>query len=81
MFVGLRLEVCGDQFNYEAIYLNMVGASFPKLLYKRDLAHYYLLNELFLAARRGIYFIKLVAGLLFSVGVVEFSFLPVCLTC
>ena len=34
LLVGLRHEVGGDLFSYEAIYLNKVGAPFPKLLYK-----------------------------------------------
>ena len=71
MLVGLRHEVGGDWSNYEAIYLGMVGAPLSELLENGD-PGYYLLNWLSLQVGGGTYLVNLMAGLLFSVGVVAF---------
>ena len=71
LLVGLRHEVGGDWFSYEAIYLNMVGAPLSELLEMRD-PGYYLLNWLSLQVEGGTYLVNTMAGLIFSVGVVSF---------
>ena len=71
MLVGLRHEVGGDWFNYEVIYLNMVGAPLSELLEKGN-PGYYLLNWLSSQVKGGTYLVNLMAGLIFSVGVVAF---------
>ena len=71
LLVGLRHEVGGDWFNYEAIYSNMVGAPLSELLEKGD-PGYQLFNWVSLQVDGGTYFVNLMAGLLFSVGVVAF---------
>ena len=71
VLVGLRHEVGGDWFNYEAIYLNMVGAPLSEVLERGD-PGYHLLNWLSSQVEGGTYVVNLVAGILFSVGVVAF---------
>ena len=71
VLVGLRHEVGGDWFNYEAIYLSIVGAPLSELLEKGD-PGYQLLNWISSQVEGGTYLVNLVAGLLFSIGVVAF---------
>ena len=71
VLVGLRHEVGGDWFTYEAIYLNAVGAPFSELLEKGD-PGYQLLNWLSSQVQGGTYLVNLIGGLIFSVGVVAF---------
>ena len=71
VLVGLRHEVGGDWFNYENIYLNMIGAPLSELLEKGD-PGYHLLNWMSLQVGGGTYLVNLVGAVLFSVGVVAF---------
>ena len=71
VLVGLRHEVGGDWFNYEAIYLNMVDAPLSELLEGGD-PGYQMLNWLSSQVEGGTYLVNLMAGLIFSVGVVRF---------
>ena len=71
VLVGLRHKVGGDWSNYEAIYLDIAGAPLSELLDMGD-PGYYLLNWLSSQVEGGTYLVNLMAGLIFSVGVVAF---------
>ena len=71
VLVGLRHQVGGDWFNYQAMYLKMVGAPLSELFENGD-PGFQLLNWLSFKAEGGTYFVNLMAGLIFSVGVVAF---------
>ena len=71
MLVGLRHEVGGDWFNYENIYLDMVGAPLSELLERGD-PGYYVLNWMSSQVGGGTYLVNLLSAVLFSVGLVAF---------
>ena len=71
LLIGLRHQVGGDWGNYEAHYLNMLGAPLSEALEKGD-PGYYLLNWLSSEIGGGIYLVNLVTGTLFSVGLAMF---------
>ena len=60
VLVGLRHEVGGDWFNYEAIYLSIVGAPLSELLEKGD-PGYQLLNWISSQVEGGTYLVNFVA--------------------
>jgi hypothetical protein len=71
LLIGLRYEVGGDWFTYEAHYLNMVGAPLSEALEKSD-PGYYLLVWLATKVNGGVYLVNLVSAALFSLGLVAF---------
>lgn len=71
LLIGLRHEVGGDWFNYEAHYRNTIGAPLAEALEKND-PGYYLLIWLSTQIDGGIYLVNMVFGTLFSVGLVVF---------
>lgn len=71
LLIGLRHQVGGDWGNYEANYLNMLGAPLSEVLEKGD-PGYYLLNWLSAQVSGDVYLVNLMCGILFSVGLVAF---------
>lgn len=71
LLIGSRFRVGGDWFNYEAHYLDMLGAPLSEVLSKDD-PSYYLLTWLSGQFGGGVMAVNLVFGALFSWGLVAF---------
>lgn len=71
LLIGLRHDVGGDWLNYEANYLDMLGAPLAEVLTMGD-PGYYLLNWLSAQVGGGVYLVNLISGALFSVGLAAF---------
>ena len=71
LLIGFRYQVGGDWFNYEAHYLDTLGAPLSEVLSKDD-PGYYLLVWLAGQLDGGVYAVNLTFGALFSWGLVAF---------